>query len=59
MEKERVLREFVERVKKKYKGKIERIVLFGSLARGVHRETSDTDRQKLIRYAKTPLRGCR
>ena len=43
MEKERVLRKFVERVKKKYKGRIEKIVLFGSLARGVHRETSDID----------------
>ncbi|MHA1364237.1 MAG: nucleotidyltransferase domain-containing protein [Candidatus Freyarchaeota archaeon] len=43
MEKERDLREFAERVKKKYKDKIEKIVLFGSLARGEHRETSDTD----------------
>jgi hypothetical protein len=40
---EEALQEFIESVKKKYSGKIERIFLFGSYARGDYGEESDID----------------
>ncbi|MBS7249113.1 MAG: nucleotidyltransferase domain-containing protein [Candidatus Freyarchaeota archaeon] len=43
MEEEKVLQKFVEAVKKRYSGKIERIFLFGSYARGEYGEESDID----------------
>jgi len=41
--KEEALKEFVKRVKEKYGGKIEKIILFGSYARGEAKEESDID----------------
>ena len=40
---EEVLKEFVKRVKEKYGDKVEKIILFGSYARGKVREESDID----------------
>lgn len=40
---EKVLNEFVKRIKKDYGDKIEKIILFGSYARGEAKEGSDID----------------
>ncbi len=40
---EKVLDEFVKRIKKEYGDKIEKIILFGSYARGEAKEGSDID----------------
>ncbi|WP_461863532.1 nucleotidyltransferase domain-containing protein [Thermococcus sp.] len=41
--KEKALNEFIERLKAQFPGRIERIVLFGSYARGDYDEESDID----------------
>ncbi len=41
--KQEALKQFVEKVKNKYDDKIERIILFGSYARGEDKEESDID----------------
>ncbi len=43
MKKQKVLQEFVKTVKEKHWDKIEKIVLFGSYARGDYEEESDID----------------
>lgn len=43
MKNEKVLQEFVKRVKERYGDKVEKIILFGSYARGEAREDSDID----------------
>lgn len=42
-QKQEALKQFVERVNDKYRGKIEKIILFGSYAKGEAREDSDID----------------
>ena len=42
-EKESAVKEFVRRVKKKYSNKVEKIILFGSYARGDYGEENDID----------------
>ncbi|WP_456321727.1 nucleotidyltransferase domain-containing protein [Palaeococcus sp. (in: euryarchaeotes)] len=41
--KKEALNEFIERLSSQFSGKVERIVLFGSYARGDHDEESDID----------------
>lgn len=43
MKKEQALNEFIKAVKEKYSDKIERIILFGSYARGDYGKESDID----------------
>ncbi|WP_423792462.1 nucleotidyltransferase domain-containing protein [Methanocaldococcus indicus] len=43
MNEEKAIKEFVNALKSKYKGRIKKIILFGSYARGDYTEESDID----------------
>ena len=43
MNEERAIKEFVQALKSKYRGRVRRIILFGSYARGDYTEESDID----------------
>ncbi len=43
MNEEQAIKEFVDALKSKYKGRVKKIILFGSYARGGYTEESDID----------------
>ncbi len=43
MNEEQAIKEFVDALKSKYKGRVKKIILFGSYARGDYTEESDID----------------